>query len=232
MVRTQLVLAAVLLAFGMCVLADRPAVSQAKGTVYLTFDDGPVRPSTPIAIRRGDDQSLDGDTPAVLDALRKHRAKATFFVVGEQVRRYPGLVRRAHRQGHSVHNHTDTHPHLTQLTDEEIVRELKRANRAIVQAGVPKPRLFRPPYGDTDPRVKRVGSSIGLSQRLWHVSAGDSAVDRPAAEICKRVVNRVMNRASPRAVILLHDGTGANTDEALPCIIKKLRAQGYKFGAL
>jgi len=226
-VRTTTVLAAVLVAFGMCLLADRPAVSQAKATVYLTFDDGPVRPGTPIVIRESGNQPLDGDTPAVLDALRKHRVKATFFVVGEQARRYPRLVRREHLQGHSVQNHTDTHPRrLTQLTDEEISGELERANRAVVRAGAPKPRLFRPPRGDTSPRVERVGASIGLSQMLWNVGAGDSRP--PAAVICKRVVDRV----APGAVILLHDGTGANTDEALPCIIKNLRAKGYRFGTL
>jgi peptidoglycan-N-acetylglucosamine deacetylase len=224
----MMVLAAVLVAFGMCLLADRSALSRAKDTVYLTFDDGPVRPGTSIVMRGSDNQPLDGDTPAVLAALQKHRAKATFFVVGEQARRHPRLVRREHLQGHSVQNHTDTHPRLTELTDEEIGRELKRANRAIVQAGAPKPRLFRPPYGDTDARIKRVGASIGLSQRLWTVAAGDSAESPPANVICKRVVNK----AAPRAVILFHDGTGANTDEALPCVIKKLRAKGYRFGTL
>jgi peptidoglycan/xylan/chitin deacetylase (PgdA/CDA1 family) len=226
-VRTTMVLAAVLVALGVCVLTNGTGVAQAQGTVYLTFDDGPVRPGTPLVIQ-GNNTPLDGSTPAVLAALKEHRVKATFFVVGEQARKHPKLVQLEHAQGHSVQNHSDTHPNLTRLTNEEIRRELQRANRSIVGAGAPKPHAFRPPYGITDDRVKRVGASIGLSQIRWTEPASADWEDPPPQEICERV----MDMAAPGAVILLHDGSGANTDEALPCIIEELKAKGYGFGTL
>src|SRR5919199_1812607 len=100
-----------------------------SGIVRLTFDDGPVRGNTPIVIQ-GANTPLDGNTPAVLDVLRKYRVKATFFVVGEQVRKYPGLVRREYSEGHSIQNHSYTHPNLTKRTNSEIAQELRTTNRA------------------------------------------------------------------------------------------------------
>ena len=197
------------------------------GIVKLTFDDGPVRPNTPVVIL-GTNTPLDGDTPAVLDVLRKYRVKATFFVVGEQVLQYPGLVRREYSEGHSVQNHSFTHAHLTKLTNAEIARELRATNQAITDAGVPRPHLFRPPYGKTDDRVRRVGASLGLRQIRWTDKASEDWEDPPPSVICKRVVSRV----KPGSVVLLHDGSGANTDDALPCIIEELRARGYGFGKL
>jgi peptidoglycan-N-acetylglucosamine deacetylase len=179
--------------------------------VRLTFDDGPVRPNT----------------PRILNILSNYRVKATFFVIGQRVRRHPGLVKREYREGHSVQNHTYTHPDLTILGPVGIRRELRATNQAIKAAGVPRPYRFRPPQGHTNARVRSVGASLGLIQTLWSVDPRDWA-NPPASVICRRVVTNV----SPGSIVLLHDGTGTNTVEALPCIIKSLRAQGYGFGKL
>ena len=188
-----------------------PTAQSAARVVKLTFDDGPVR----------------GNTRRVLNVLANHGVKATFFVVGKQARWYPRLVKREYREGHSVQNHTYTHPDLTALGNAGIRRELRRTNRAIRAAGVPRPSRFRPPYGATNTRVKRVGASLGLTQTLWSVDPRDWA-DPSASVICRRVVSNV----SPGSIVLLHDGTGANTDEALPCIIRRLEAKGYSFRKL
>lgn len=184
---------------------------QATARIYLTFDDGPVR----------------GNTRRVLNVLANYRVKATFFVIGKQARWYPRLVKREYSEGHSVQNHTYTHPDLTTLSNVGIRRELRRTNQAIKAAGVPRPYRFRPPYGATNARVKSVGTSLGLTQTLWSVDPRDWA-DPSASVIC----NRVLSNVSPGSIVLLHDGTGDNTDNALPCIIKKLRAKGYSFGKL
>jgi peptidoglycan/xylan/chitin deacetylase (PgdA/CDA1 family) len=184
---------------------------QAAARVFLTFDDGPVR----------------GNTGRVLNVLARHGVEATFFVLGRQARWYPRLVRREYTEGHSVQNHTYTHTDLTTLSNAGIRRELRRTNRAIRAAGVPRPYRFRPPYGATNSRVKRVGASLGLTQTLWSVDPRDWADPSPSV-ICRRVVSN----ARPGSVVLLHDGTGANTDEALPCIIRRLEAKGYGFGKL
>jgi peptidoglycan-N-acetylglucosamine deacetylase len=179
--------------------------------VRLTFDDGPVR----------------ANTPRVLKVLSNYRVKATFFVIGQKARRHPRLVKRAYREGHSVQNHTYTHPDLTTLGPVGIRRELRATNRAIKAAGVPRPYRFRPPHGVTNARVRSIGASLGLIQTLWSVDPRDWA-DPPASVICRRVVTNVR----PGSIVLLHDASAANTVEALPCIIKRLRAQGYGFGKL
>ena len=124
-------LALVLGVMAVVLLQGGPAQAQQLGStsqrpariVRLTFDDGPVR----------------ANTPRVLNVLSNHSVKATFFVIGKRARRYPRLVKREYRQGHSVQNHTYTHPDLTTLGNAEIRRELRATNRAIKAAGVPRP---------------------------------------------------------------------------------------------
>jgi peptidoglycan/xylan/chitin deacetylase (PgdA/CDA1 family) len=206
------VMALVLLQGGPAQAQQPRATSQrAARIVRLTFDDGPVR----------------ANTPRVLNVLSSYRVKATFFVIGRQARLYPRLVKREYREGHSVQNHTYTHPDLTTLGPVETRRELRATNRVIEAAGVPRPHRFRPPKGVTNARVRSVGASLGLIQTLWSVDPHDWA-NPPASVICRRVVSNVR----PGSIVLLHDGSGVNTVEALPCIIKRLRAQGYGFGKL
>ena len=206
------VMAVVLLQRGLAQAQQLGSTSQpAAGIVRLTFDDGPVR----------------ANTPRILNVLSNYRVKATFFVIGQRARRHPRLVKREYREGHSVQNHTYTHPDLTTLGPVETRRELRATNRAIRAAGVPRPYRFRPPYGHTNARVRSVGASLGLIQTLWSVDPHDWA-NPPASVICRRVASNVR----PGSIVLLHDGTGTNTVQALPCIIKRLRAQGYGFGKL
>jgi peptidoglycan-N-acetylglucosamine deacetylase len=212
-------LALVLGVIAVVLLRGGPAQAQQLGStskpaariVRLTFDDGPVRPNT----------------PRVLNVLSNHRVKATFFVIGKRARRYPRLLKKEYREGHSVQNHTYTHPNLTTLDNAGIKRELRATNRAIKAAGVPRPHRFRPPHGITNARVRSVGDSLSLIQTLWSVDPHDWA-DPPASVICRRVVTNVR----PGSIVLLHDGSGANTEEALPCIINRLRGRGYGFGKL
>jgi peptidoglycan-N-acetylglucosamine deacetylase len=206
------VMAMVLLQGGQGQAQQLGSTSQrAARIVRLTFDDGPVR----------------ANTPRVLNVLSNYRVKATFFVIGQRARRYPRLVKREFREGHSVQNHTYTHPDLTTLGNARIRRELRATNRAIEAAGVPRPYRFRPPKGVTNARVRGVGASLGLIQTLWSVDPHDWA-NPPASVICRRVVTNVR----PGSIVLLHDGSAANTVEALPCIIKRLRGRGYGFGKL
>ena len=206
------VMAVVLLQGGQAQAQQLGSTSQpAAGIVRLTFDDGPIR----------------ANTPRVLNVLSNYRVKATFFVIGQRARRYPRLVKREYREGHSVQNHTYTHPDLTTLGPVQTRRELRATNQAIEAAGVPRPYRFRPPHGLTNARVRSVGASLGLIQTLWSVDPRDWA-NPPASVICRRVVTNVR----PGSIVLLHDGSAANTVEALPCIIKRLGAQGYGFGKL
>ena len=184
---------------------------ESTGKVALTFDDGPDPTPT--------------NTPSILNILKSKGVKATFFVVGQRVNQYPELVSREYAEGHKVENHSYTHPDLTKLSNSQVNQELADTNAAIVAAGVPKPDLFRPPYGYTNATVKSIGASLGLTETLWTYDPKDWE-NPPASTICDRVVNNV----KPNGIVALHDKGTANTDDALPCIIDGLRARGYTFG--
>ena len=97
--------------------------------VAMTFDDGP-HPQ---------------NTPRLLDILRTRNIKATFYVIGRNVDRYPHIVRRIVAEGHEIGNHTYTHRKLTTLSNSELLREMRRTEDAIVRAAAVKPRTMRPP---------------------------------------------------------------------------------------
>ena len=186
-----------------------------RGLVALTFDDGP---STRV-------------TGALLDVLVARQVPATFFVVGERVAASPGLVRRAHRLGFVVGNHSYRHEQLTRLSDAGVRGTLRATERALRRVGVPTSGLMRPPYGSLDGRVRSVVAGLGLTPVLWDVDTRDWA-DGTAATITRRVLDGI--RPGGRNIVLLHDGVSRSptTLAAVPGIIAGARARGYCFAAL
>jgi peptidoglycan/xylan/chitin deacetylase (PgdA/CDA1 family) len=179
----------------------------AAGYVRLTFDDGPNRNAT----------------PAILDTLAARGVKATFFVVGSMAAASPGIVRRASTEGHRIGNHSWSHPNLTKLSREQVTSQLARTNETIKQATGASPTQWRPPYGATNTLVEAAARDVGLpSMVLWTVDPRDWA-DPPATTVRDRVLQAVR----PNSTVLLHDGTGANTPEALPMILDGLAERGY-----
>jgi peptidoglycan/xylan/chitin deacetylase (PgdA/CDA1 family) len=179
----------------------------AAGYVRLTFDDGPNRNAT----------------PAILDTLAARGVKATFFVVGSMAAASPGIVRRASTEGHRIGNHSWSHPNLTKLSREQVTSQLARTNETIKQATGASPTEWRPPYGATNTLVEAAARDVGLtSMVLWTVDPRDWA-DPPATTVRDRVLQAVR----PNSTVLLHDGTGANTPEALPMILDGLADRGY-----
>lgn len=182
------------------------------GAVALTFDDGP-HPTW---------------TPQVLDILDFAGIKATFFVIGENVARYPNLTAEIQRRGHSVQNHSYTHSDLVTLSNDQVDGELTRTNAEIQETGVSRPGCLRPPYGSYDQRIDLLAANRGLELVLWDVDPRDWA--RPGVPT---IVDRA-TQAGSGDIILLHDGGGdrSQTVEALPEIITELDAQGYDFQPL
>lgn len=189
--------------------ANPPERAGERGTVYLTFDDGP-------------DPHW---TPQVLDVLRRHGVHAVFFEVGQNVAAYPDLVARIRSEGHLIGNHTWSHAKLTDLRTRAISDQLDRTDAAL--GG--RARCVRPPYGATDPRVAGVIDARGQRTVLWDVDPEDWA--RPGAD---RIVRRVLGQVHDGARILMHDGGGdrSQTVAALEQVITRLQAQGYRFGLL
>jgi peptidoglycan/xylan/chitin deacetylase (PgdA/CDA1 family)/carbon monoxide dehydrogenase subunit G len=213
----HLMLSVLVLALALIGLPLQPAEAVtpcSKGTVALTFDDGPHGTYT----------------PKVLDILKGRKAKATFFQVGSQVASYPKITRRAHNEGHRVANHTWKHENLTKLTNSAIRDTLRRTNRRIADTGAATPTLVRPPYGATNSRVRTVISDLGMFHVLWTVDPQDWRSGRSASTITNLVLNNLHNGAN----ILLHDGVAnsKNTVAALPKIIDGIRSRGYCIGTL
>jgi peptidoglycan/xylan/chitin deacetylase (PgdA/CDA1 family) len=175
-----------------------PPVDCAKvACIALTFDDGP---DTEV-------------TPRVLDILERHNAKATFFLIGSRVAGRGELARRIHLDGHEIGNHTWSHHKLSDLSPEMIQQEVAKAQEAIAAAGVPAPRLFRPPYGAIDSMVR---SHVAMTVVSWNIDPEDWKAKKP-----EQIVEHVLAHAKPGAIVDLHD-TEHITADALEPILASL----------
>lgn len=172
--------------------------------VALTFDDGPVK-----------------GTATLLDTLKVKGVHATFFTLGYRVRERPALMRRMAAEGHVIGNHTWSHPQLTRLGTRAIRREISRTNAAIKKATGTRPKLLRPPYGDTNSTVRKVAASYGMALILWDVDPLDWR-DTDSDVVTKRV----LADARPGSIILSHD-THSTTRAAYSRIIDGLRKKGF-----
>ncbi|MGA8034508.1 MAG: polysaccharide deacetylase family protein [Candidatus Acidiferrales bacterium] len=155
------------------------------GTMALTFDDGP-NPAV---------------TTALLDLLERYQAKGTFFVVGKHVRAFPRLTAEIVRRGHTIGNHTETHPRLNVCTPARTRDELDRCAEAIGEAANVKPRWMRPPYGYRSPWLDGIVRSRFQSQVvMWSRMARDWAFTDP-----EPVIQR-LRRTGGGDIVVLHDG--------------------------
>ncbi|MCY0875565.1 MAG: polysaccharide deacetylase family protein [Firmicutes bacterium] len=175
----------------------------------LTFDDGP-------------DRSF---TPQVLDILAQYAVPATFFCLGSQVNAFPEVLRRMHTEGHTIANHTWSHPYLTRSSVHDLVWEVQSTSDLIHDISGCRPRFFRPPYGDTDASVEEQIALLGYQSILWSVDSTDwSGISGP------EVAARVIPHLHPGAIVLHHSaGHVAGTVAALPYLIEVTRALGYEY---
>lgn len=186
-----------------------PAPPAPPGSVlHLTFDDGP-------------DPTW---TPQVLSVLAKHNAHATFFVLGRAAGAHPGLVADERAAGHSVGNHTTTHPDLTKLSVADITSQWQRTANVI--GGTP---CARPPYGAVNATVRQVTTGLGYRVQLWDIDTRDWS--RPGADV---ITQRIVDGARPGAVVLLHDGGNdrSQTVAALDAALTRLDAAGWRYEAI
>jgi peptidoglycan/xylan/chitin deacetylase (PgdA/CDA1 family) len=175
--------------------------------IALTFDDGP-----------------GPYTPKVLIALNRLHVKATFFVIGQQVPTFHLALLAESRGGHVIGDHTETHPHVGALAPAGQYREILLPSEQLAAYGVPRPVLFRPPYGSYDDATFTELKRLGMLMVLWTVDSQDYR--RPGV---RQVVDRIVSGAKPGAIMLLHDGGGdrSQTVAAIPRIVKRLRAKHY-----
>ncbi len=163
------------------------------------------------------------DTEQLIDILGKYDIKATFFVVGEWVDKYPESVKALHDAGHEVMNHSNTHAHMSQLSREEIIADVNACNDKIEAVTGVRPTLIRPPYGEYDDNVISAIRSIDMEPIQWDVDSLDWK-DLSAADITKRVTGKVQ----AGSIVLFHNAA-KHTPEALPGILDALLQEGYTF---
>lgn len=176
---------------------------RAKPCLALTFDDGP---SAHI-------------TPQVLDILARQQVKATFFIIGVHVAGNESLLQRQYREGHEIGNHSWNHPDLSKLTPEESQAQLDNTQRIIAAAGVPAPKIMRPPYGVVNDMV---AAHNRLTIVRWNVDPEDWKSQDPA-----KIQEQLLAAVRPGAIILMHDIYPA-TAAALEPIIQALKPS-YQF---
>lgn len=163
------------------------------------------------------------DTQSLIDTLGKYDAKATFFLVGSWADKYPESVKALADAGHSIQNHSDTHPDLAKLSSDGIKTEITLCNEKIRKITGKNPTLIRPPFGSYSNGVIDCVNSMGMYTIQWDVDSLDWK-DLSADEIYNRVVTKVQNGS----IVLFHNAA-LNTPEALGRILKKLSGDGYKF---
>lgn len=167
-------------------LSARCRGERSERSVALTFDDGPD----------------PRHTPEVLDVLSRHGVRATFFLIGEKAATHPELVRRIVAEGHVIGNHTHTHSGLFPLLRlRRMLEELQKVGETIRQITGRRPRLFRPPFGVTNPTIRRAVDRRGLTVVGWSIRSWDTVARIPR----RKVLDRIVRRLHPGAVILLHD---------------------------
>jgi polysaccharide deacetylase family sporulation protein PdaB len=162
------------------------------------------------------------DTEQLIEILGRYGVKATFFVVGDWVDKYPESVKALADAGHEIMNHSNKHKHMPRLSREDIISDITACNDKIEKITGVRPTLFRPPYGDYDDKLITTVTSMGMYTIQWDVDSLDWK-DLSAADIQKRVLSRV----KPGSIVLFHNAA-LNTPEALPGIIESLQSSGYK----
>lgn len=188
-------------------LRMRCRARRAGRRVALTFDDGPD-------LQR---------TPAVLDLLARQGVRATFFVVGARAEAHPELVRRMATEGHVVGNHSYTHSWRFPLRSlGRTVEELRRTGEVLHRITGRQPRLFRPPFGVTNPTIARAVRRLGLDPVGWSIRSLDTMGQSP-----ERVAARILRRLHPGAVILLHDRC-AGSERLVGLLVEGLRSRGLE----
>lgn len=187
--------------------------------IALTFDDGPA----------------ERFTEQILDILRERNVKATFFLCGEHVDRYPEIVRRIHAEGHTLGNHTYSHPFLYFRSRAFLASEINRTQEAIEKVVGYRPRFFRPPYGARWLGLYSVLGKRNLRLVNWSDTGYDWKLD------AEGIVRETLKTLGPGSIILLHDGLRgfrpreidqSATVHALPAIIDGAQKAGLRFAPL
>ena len=183
--------------------------------LYLTFDAG----------------YENGNTAAILDALKKHDAPATFFVVGNYLTSSPDLVKRMQEEGHTVGNHTFHHPDMSAIsTLEDFAKELQDVETLYEEiTDQPLTKFYRPPQGKYSENNLKMARELGYRTFFWSLAYVDwYEDDQPSKE---EAFDKLLSRIHPGAIVLLHSTSSTNA-QILDELLTRWEEMGYTFGSL
>ncbi len=191
------------------------AQNTTEKVLYLTFDAG----------------FENGNTPIILDALKKHSAPATFFVVGTYIESNPDLIKRMEKEGHIVGNHTYHHPDMTKLSSlSAFEKELKDVENAYNNVtGKEMTKFYRPPQGKYNENNLQMAKELGYHTFFWSLAYVDwQENNQPTKE---EAFDKLLTRVHPGAIVLLHS-TSKTNGEILDELLTKWEEMGYQFKSL
>tara|TARA_R110002072_G_scaffold142804_3_gene288310 strand:- start:19537 stop:20205 length:669 start_codon:yes stop_codon:yes gene_type:complete len=192
--------------------------SNANNSVYLTLDDGPI-PNV---------------TPWVLKQLETHRAKATFFCIGDNVRKHPEIFKRIISEEHTIGNHTFNHLNGSLTRSEDYIENVIKAENAMakIQASddTSALKLFRPPYGKLSSKKSKMLQKLGYKIIMWDVLSAD--FDANLSE--EKVLQNVIKNIKPGSIVIFHDSLKAekNLRFVLPKVLEFISEKGWKCEAI
>ncbi|HHU74568.1 MAG TPA: polysaccharide deacetylase family protein [Clostridiales bacterium] len=183
--------------------------------IYLTFDAG----------------YENGNTPPILEALKKHQVPACFFLVGHYIEKNPELVKQMVEEGHMVANHTYSHPNMHKISSIDAFRkeleDLEVLYKEVV--GQDMPRYYRPPQGKYNIENLKMAKELGYKTFFWSLAYVDWYNDKQPTR--EQALDKLVNRIHPGAIVLLHSTSKTNA-EIMDELITKWKELGYSFGSL
>lgn len=185
-----------------------------ENKIYLTFDDGP----TPEI------------TEWTLQQLKKHNAKATFFCIGDNIRKYPEIFKKVIEEGHSIGNHTFNHLNGWKTSKQEYLENAKKCQSEIYNLQPAICTLFRPPYGKIKPSQSRELRKLGYKIIMWDIISYDFD-----AKISKeKCLENVLKNVKSGSIIVFHDSIKAfpNLEYTLPKMLEILNKKGFVFAKI
>ncbi len=186
-----------------------------KKTIYLTFDAG----------------FENGNTATILDALKKHNVKATFFLVGNYIKTSPDLVKRMVSEGHIVGNHTYSHPDMSSISSKEAFQKEINSLENLYESttGKKMAKYYRPPQGKYSVENLKMAKAMGYKTIFWSLAYVDWYQDKQPTK--EQAFKKLLGRIHPGAVVLLHSTSKTNAT-ILDELLTKWEDMGYTFGTL
>lgn len=186
---------------------NKIALQQQGKKVALTFDDGPA-----------------DYTESILNILKREGVKASFFLIGDQVTGREALVKRMQEEGHVIGNHSMHHGrNFDWKSSRSMIAEINAANKKITSVTGQPVKFFRPPFGVTNPNVRKAVLATGMKSVGWTIRSFDTVTASK-----EKLMQRILRKLKPGAIILLHDRC-AVTEAVLPELIRAIKDRGYTF---